>query len=276
MHTHHLRSTVPHRTSTGPPGTTILCAVLCLLSVIGCNRSQPPQSDSDPIFPFEFEATGEDFLISALDEVNAIAEWAGSNGLESLPPREQKLVLLRTATDTVYIYGQVTSEGYGAVVTERHGYPKGLLLITVRRSHGREGGRIVTDTRRYITFESFQNDEPQQSSLTELYGLSSDTIVTRVLRNGVLETYTFRLPVITRVVNPLDGSVRVTSRYGADSSIVSRVTDGTGALIQLRSNTGLATGALVARTEYPDSTWRSILTIGQADGSVFREITSGP
>jgi hypothetical protein len=275
MRTHHLHPTVPHRTSTGPPWIGLLCSIVCVLALIGCNRSQPPQSDNNPIFPHEFEATGEDFLIGALDEVNAIAEWSGSNGL-SLPPRERKLVLLRTATDTVYIYGQVTSEGYGAVVTERHGYPKGLLLITVRRSHGREGGRIVTDTRRYITFESFQNDEPQQSSLTELYGLSSDTIVTRVLRNGVLETYTFRLPVITRVVNPLDGSVRVTSRYGADSSIVSRVTDGTGALIQLRSNTGLATGALVARTEYPDSTWRSILTIGQADGSVFREITSGP
>jgi hypothetical protein len=276
MRTHHLPSTLPLRTSTGPPWTGFLCALVCLFALIGCNRSQPPQSDNNLIFPHEFEATGEDFLIGALDEVNAIAEWARSNGREALPPRERKLVLSKTATDTVYIYGQVTSGGYGAVVTERHGYPKGLLLITVRRSHGREGGRIVTDTRRYITFESFQNDEPQQSSQTELYGLSSDTIVTRVLRNGVLETYTFRLPVITRVVNPLDGSVRVTSRYGADSSIVSEVKDGTGALIQLRRNSGLATGGLLARTEYADSTWRSILTIGQADGSVFREITSGP
>jgi hypothetical protein len=193
----------------------------------------------------------------------------------TLPTREQRVVLSRTATDTVYIYGQVAG-GYGAVVTERHGYPKGLLLITVRKSHGREGGRIVSDTKRYISFESFQNDEPQQSTLTELYGLSSDTIVTRVLRNGVLETYTFRLPVITRVVNPADGSVRITSRYGADSSIVSEVRDGNGVLIQLTRNIGLSTGALVSRIEYADSTWRNTLTLGQADGSVFREITSGP
>ena len=276
MRSIHLRSPILPHSNMGPPWFGLIFVLAFLSGIVGCNRTQPPQSEANPISTQQFEETGEDFLISALDEVNSIAEWAQSNSPAGLPPRERRLVLSKTATDTVYVYGQVIAGGYGAVVTERHGYPKGLLLITVRKSHGTEGGRIVTDTKRYISFESFQNDEPQQSSLTELYGLSSDTIVTRVLRNGVLETYTFRLPVITRVVNPVDGSVRVTSRYGADSSIVSEVRDGNGALIQLTGNNGLSTGGLNNRTEYADSTWRNTLTLGQADGSVFREITSGP
>jgi len=276
MHPTHLRPPILHHANMDPPWLKLIFILAFLPGIVGCNRSQPSQGEPGPIVPSQFEETGEEFLISALDEVNAIAEWAQSNPPVTLPPRERKFLLLKTTTDTVYVYGQVIPGGYGAVVTERHAYPKGLLLITVRKSHGREGGRIVTDTKRYISFESFQNDEPQQSSLTELYGLSSDTLVTRVLRNGVLETYTFRLPVITRVVNPADGSVRVTSRYGADSSIVSEVRDGSGALIQFTRNTGLSTGALVTHVEYADSTWRNTLTIGRADGSVFREITSGP
>jgi len=265
---------------------SLLGVALCLLILVligGCERenqlTQP--SDLSQIPPLEFEATGEDFVISALDEVQAIADWTNftrtgsSRGLVSeLPSKENKMVLSKSATDTVYIYGEVTAEGYGAVVTERFARPKGLLLITVRKSHGKENSRIVTQTKRYISYADLQNDNPQQSNVTELYGLAADTIVTHVLRNGILETFTFRLPVITRVVNPLDGSIRVTTRYGANGYVISEVRDGSGNLIQLRRNSGLADGSLVTRTEFPDSSWRQVRTRGQADGTILREVTS--
>lgn len=283
---------------------TLLGAALSLLLAVligGCERenqlTQPTNLPEVP--PLEFEARGEDFLISALDEVHAIADWTNfsaiSTGLSErseakstvemsippafgrdlkLPPRENKFILSKSATDTVYIYGEVTPEGYGAVVTERYSYPKGLLLITVRKSHGKENGRIVTQTKRYISYVDLQNDNPQQTNVTELYGLAADTIVTHVLRNSTLETFTFRLPVITRVINPQDGSIRITTRYGANGYVISEVRDGNGNLIQLRRSNGQADGSLVTRTEFPDSSWRQVRTVGQADGTILREVTS--
>jgi len=160
-------------------------------------------------------------LIGALDEVLAIADWAGS--LSSTPQQEGSIAGIAGAeADSVYVYGAVTPDGYGAVVTERHGYPKGLLLITLRRSFGRNGG-IVSEILRYISNESFAADLPQQSALTEVLPMQHDTIVTHVLRNGNLETYTFRLPVVTRTTNQVDNSVQVTSRFALNGAIVSEL-----------------------------------------------------
>ena len=263
-------------------GPAFLAAVLLL---IGCNKSSPNDAASTAS-PGQFETTGEEFLIGTLDEIESIAEYAQHRGSltrssldllsAGLPPRDRKQVVASTTTDTTFIYGEVTPDGYGAVVTERHTYPKGLLLITVRKSYGKPPARIVSQLKRYITEQDFMNDSTQQSNVTELYGLSSDTLVTHVTRNGIVETYTFRLPVITRVTNPVDGSLRVTTRYGAAGTVRSDVRDGDGNLIQFRESYGEASGALVTYTEFPDASWRNIRTIGRADGAVQRDITSGP
>jgi hypothetical protein len=258
---------------------------LLLLRLGGCaeNSSTGPSDGlnrSSPVQP-----AGEEFLIGVLDEVDAISNivqpqgrgnsQAGIEPNTIMPPADHKLQISAAAFDTTFIYGETTSDGYGAVVTERHQYPKGLLLITVRKTHGKSQGAVVSQTRKYISFADFRIDRAQQSNVTEVYGLSRDTIVTHVLRNGILETYTFRLPVVTRIVNPTDGSVRVTSRFGSSGAVVSEVRDGGGALIQLRSSSGLADGSIVSYTQFADSSWRNIRTVGRPDGSVFRDVTSG-
>jgi len=267
----------------------VLCLVLSPPIYFGCQKSSSPTSPADDkTSVFTFESTGEEFLISALDEVESIADYAlragkVTNGKldlntisSSLPSKDKKQLISAVQTDTTYIYGEVTSEGYCAVVTERHTYPKGILLITVRKSYGKPPTKIVTETKRYITYQDFIKDTSQQSNITELYGLSSDTLVTHVTRNGVVETYTFRLPVITRVTNPVDGSVRVTTRYGAAGTVRSEIRDGNGNLIQFRQTYGEEEGGIVTYTEFPDGSWRNVRSIGQANGSILREITSGP
>ena len=261
----------------------IFSFALLVLIFSACEmRLQIPSSTNAPdIQAYEFEATGEDFLISALDEVQAIADWTESFQ-SGLSPRlseftsaGKKALLKVTSTDTVYIYGQIIPGGYGAVVTERYARPKGLLLITVRRTYGKGNGHIVTESKRYASYADHRNDNPQQTNVTEMYGTQSDTIVTHVLRNGTLQTYTFRLPVVTRVVNPQDGSIRITSRYASNGKILSRVTDGDGNLVQLRSSFGQSDGSTVTKTEYPDGSWSQVRTHGESDGTVTRETTSG-
>jgi len=256
----------------------VALAVIAVL--ISCERSkQVTESTTSTDIPqYQFEATGEDYLISALDELDAIADWKSSNanlkGLSILPSMNHKAILAKTSIDTVLIYGAVTEDGYGATITERYTHPKGLPLITIRKSYGKENGHVVTETKRYVSHADYLNDNPQQSNITEVFGLSSDTIVTHVTRNGTLETYTFRLPVVTRTINPQDGSIKVSTRYALGGIVVTELRDGNGILSQLRKTYGQSDGSLISRTEYHDSTWRQVRTLGCVDGSILREITS--
>ena len=257
-----------------PASTAALCMILLMtFALTGC--TQEAEQPSQPAEPAAggVVASGEELLVGAVDEVVAIADWAGS--LSALPPQEGDAAGTTGAeADSVYVYGELTPDGYGAVVTERHGYPKGLLLITLRRSFGRNGG-FVSDVKRYVSHADFAADLPQQSVSTEVVPLLRDTIVTHVVRNGNLETYTFRLPVVTRTINQADNSVQVTSRFALNGAIVTEMIDGVGTLIRRTLSSTLPSGALETRTEYPDGRWRTVSTLGRADGSILREITSG-
>jgi hypothetical protein len=259
---------------------TVFVALVVVFILISCERSkQATENTSSTDLPqLQFEATGEDYLVSALEELDAIADWTSinqsTNRSLTLPTQNQKAILAKTAIDTIYIYGALTSDGYGATITERYTHPKGILLITVRKSYGKENGYTVTETKRYISHSDFLNDNPQQSNTTEVFGLSRDTIVTHVTKNGTIETYTFRLPVVTRTINPQDGSVKVSSRFGLGNMVVTEVRDGNNIVEQIRRTYGQSDGGLVTRTEYADSTWRQVRTLGRADGSILREITS--
>jgi hypothetical protein len=254
----------PERRGRGAPlliVALVIAAALAAAWVPGCREGAVDPAPGEP--GAVDQARGEEFLASALDEIEAIADAAPG----SVPA---------VAADTTYVYGEILPGGYGAVVTERHAYPKGILLITVRRSYGTELAHLVTDTRRYTSEAAFLADSAEQTNRTEVYGLTADTIVTYVDRNGLSETYTFRLPVVSKVTNPADGSVRVTTRFADAGAVVTEVRDGAGLLVSRRTSSGAADGAILSTILYADSTWRSTRTIGQADGSVLRDVTSGP
>lgn len=239
-----------------------------LVMLPACKESAVAPPLPSPAPGQEIESTGEELLIGALDELVAIAEWADPMSVRRTSS------LSRTAADSVFVYGQMTAEGYGAVVTERHGYPKGILLITVRKSYGRDG-HVYSETKRYISDETFRAGQPQQSAVTDVAAMEGDTILTHVIRNGNVETYTFRLPVVTRTTNQTDGTVRITSRFASGGAVVSEIRDEGGMLIRRTRTSTLASGAIQTRTEYTDGSWRTVSTLGQADGSVLREISSG-
>jgi hypothetical protein len=247
------------------------------LGVLGCSKDPSPNTPAgDNSVQSQFAPAGEEVLVDALDEIESIAGFAQQTGNAALPSKSNKSMISSAVTDSAYIYGEITPDGYGAVVTERHTYPKGLLLITVRKSYGKPLGKIVSVVKRYTSYHDFAADSSQQSTVTELFGLSADTLVTYVNRNGLVQTYTFRLPVVTRVTNPVDGSVRVTSRFALGGAVRSEIRDGGGRLVQFRDTFGDSTGALTTYTQFADSSWRRVRTLGLSDGSVHHEITSGP
>ncbi len=237
-----------------------LAAFLCGCRDVTLRPTEPSGSQE-----IETPETGEQLLFEAIDEITAISEWSGNAGGS---------MIRKEAADSVFVYGTVTPGGLGAVVTERHTHPKGLLLISVRTSYGTPG-RIVSDVKQYDSYEDFRSGRPQQTTTTEVLPASRDTIVTHVLRNGITETYTFRLPVVTRVTSLTAQTVRITSRYAIAGGVVVEVTDENQALIRRTTNTALASGALQTRTDLPDGSWRIVTSLGRADGSISRETVSG-
>jgi len=215
--------------------------------------------------------SGEQLMIDAVEELESIAAWTGAGGTSG---SMRGLVLGKAAGDSAFIYGSVTAEGLGVVVTERHTHPKGLLLITVRKSYGTPG-RIVSDVSRYDSYEGFRNNQPQQTTLTEVLPASRDTIVTHVVRNGITETYTFRLPVVTSVQNQVNGTTRVTTRYAVGGAVVTEVTDENQSLIRRTTSSALVSGALQTRTDLPGGSWKIVTSLGRGDGSIVRETVSG-
>jgi len=256
-----------------PAQAALVAGFTLVVFLSGCTpKTLHPTEPSQPETTAAPE-TGEQLLFDAIDEMTAIAEWSGlsrplSAGEDAVPR------LLKNTGDSVFVYGTVTAGGVGAVVTERHTHPKGLLLITVRKSYGTPG-RIVSDVSRFDSYESFRAGEPQQTTTTEIRPASRDTITTYVLRNGITETYTFRLPVVTRASDLVNQTVRITSRYASAGSVVTEVTDENQSLIRRTTNSALATGALQTRTDLPDGSWRIVTSLGKSDGSILRETVAG-
>ncbi len=244
-----------------------------LLLLPGCSPETLHPTDPGSTDVIETPETGEQLLFDAIDEMTAIADWTGAIGSApaegAVTPEFRKL-----SGDSVFVYGTVTPDGLGAVVTERHTHPKGILLITVRTSYGTPG-RIVSDVKQYDSYENFRAGQPAQTTVTEVRPAGRDTITTYVLRNGITETYTFRLPVVTRVTNETANTVRITSRYASGGAVVSEVTDENQSLIRRTTNSALATGALQTRTDLPGGAWRVVTSLGRPDGSILRETVSG-
>lgn len=251
----------------------LAAGVAFVISLPGCRRDSSQLTEPPAAPGTETEETGEQLMCEAVDAMTSISEWTGYSGSqpaqERVPAGSDNI-----AADSVFVYGTVTPAGLGVVVTERHTRPKGLLLITVRKSYGIPG-RIVSEVAQFDSYEGFRAGRASQTTVTEVCPASRDTIVTHVLRNGVTETYTFRLPVVTRVDNQVAGTVRITSRYASAGAVVTEVTDENQTLIRRTTNSALSSGALCTRTDLPDGSWKIVTSLGNADGSVSRETLSG-
>jgi hypothetical protein len=241
-------------------------------------QSTSPASSSTTDTQSQVE--GEEYLVEALDELESLADLSvtatGTTHSSILASLRKQTSLSSVSADTTFVYGEVTTNGYGATVKEKITHPKGLFLITVTKSYGKQNGHTVTETKKYSSVDDYQNGLPQATSTTEVYGLSKDTIVTHVIKNNTSETYTFKLPVITRTINALDGSIKVSSRYGLNNMVVTEVSDGvTNVVSQIKKSYGANDGSLISRIEYPaNGEWKQTRTLGRADGSILKEVTS--
>ena len=246
-----------------------LSVVVAIAALAGCTENPPQALESLPGGSVPLVANSpQELLLEALDEVQSISDNISGPATSVTGPAFR---FLKGTADTIIVYGQQSSDGYGAVVTERRSYPRGILLITVRKTYGKQNNVVVSELRRYTTQASFASDGPEQTILTEVFGLSQDTIVTRLTRNSRVETYTFRLPVVTVTLKADPAQVRRVSRSASGGEIVVETQDGNAQVLSRQRHSTLPDGSLVTLTEYPDGSWRRTRTLGRSDGTILRE-----
>lgn len=252
--------------------TSLILTFLIAAAMAGCRETvlENPSSAGSSVSPAADDSPQE-LLVGVLDELDRISKGLPAGRLDG---SSRTLRLAKEAAETTYVYGALTSDGYGAVVTERHTNPKGIQLVTVRTTYGMGGNVIVSQLDRYITKADFEARRPEQSVRTEVVGLSADTILTRIVRNNQLETHTFRLPVVTVSLKSEPGLSRTVSRYALRGELVVETRDGNGQFLQLRRSSTLQDGSLITMTEYADGSWRRTRTVGRSDGTILHEVSA--
>ena len=178
-----------------------LLSLLAVAFLFSCSNP----TDTNPNLSTTNEDSPQALVIDALKQFQDLHDWIISG--KPLGKRNALLKIEQTTADSIWIYGDTLTGGIGVVVTEKHSYPKGLLLITKNYKYGigsiggQDYPRIASITEKFISWDQYNSNTPETKVETELYA-EDDNIVTHIKRynkNGFVtrETYTFKEPIVT-------------------------------------------------------------------------------
>jgi hypothetical protein len=210
---------------------------------------------------YDFDKTPQQQAVDAIDEILFVADFP-------VAENQQTMVLSKISDDTLIVKG-TRINGVGAVISERHQTVKGYPVITKSVSYGLPSGATYVRTDKYVSYTDFADNIPADTRETQVIGESDGSIKTLLIHNVQQITYTFRSPIETITGN------KTTRRYGLASGRIVTETSQNSTLVSTRYTFGLATGATVARTEYPDNSWTETETLGLLDGTIRKTVSTG-
>ena len=273
----------------------ITLLILGFLILAGCERTNDHATDTSTKPP----ALSKDEALSIMNEVLDDFEFihqsmlSGTSLRKSGPTRSQPIVM-KAATDSIFVYGDTATIGgvlHGIVVTEKHAYPKGLLLITRSAKYAPSNTRgIASVTDRYISWAQYSAGTPEQrteSVIQPQFSTGTDSTIevhaTRTKGSITLsETYRFTSPTVT--IDVSKGTRVVRTADPAADQIVSATYDQTTGVLLTKRVTGPGEappyGGFYTQTyNYVDgllNTWVKTTTRGQADHSVLKVVERYP
>ena len=269
--------------------------VLIFLIFAGCERSNDHATDTSTKPP----SLSKDEALSIMNEVLDDFEFVhqsmlSGTSLAKIAPTRSQPIVMKVAQDSIFVYGDTaTINGvlHGIVVTEKHAYPKGLLLITTSAKHSPSNTRgIASVTDRYISWAQYSAGTPEQrteSVIQPQFSSGTDSTievhVTRTKGSVTLsETYRFTSPTVTIDVSKGTRVVRIADP-AADGIVSATYDQITGILLTKRvTGPGEAPpyGGFYTQTyNYIDgvlNTWVKTTTRGQADHSVVKLVERYP
>ncbi|MCL5268290.1 MAG: hypothetical protein M1469_09335 [Bacteroidetes bacterium] len=287
----------------------IIIPILALLIISGCEKSNNHMTDTSTKPPTLSKDEALSIMNEVLDDFEFIHQsmLSGASLHKAAPTRSQPIVMSvptmserdpdkvgKVAADSIFVYGDTaTINGvlHCVVVTEKHAYPKGLLLITKSSKYAPSNTRgIASVTDRYISWNQFSAGTPEQrteSIIQPQFSSGTDsTIEAHVSRTKgsvtLSETFRFTSPAVT--IDVSKGTRVVRSADPLAGQIVSATYDqATGVLLSKRA-TGQATpppyGGFYTQsytfTNGELASWVKTTTLGQADHSVVKTIERYP
>ena len=279
------------------PSTQGALPLLILLFLIfaGCERSNDHSTDTSTKPPSLSKDEALSIMNEVLDDFEFIHQsmLSGTSLRKSAPTRSQ-LIVMKVATDSIFVYGDTaTINGvlHGIVVTEKHAYPKGLLLITRSAKYSPSNTRgIASVTDRYISWAQYSAGTPEQrteSVIQPQFSSGTDSTIevhaTRSKGSVTLsETYRFTSPTVT--IDVSKGTRVVRTADPASDGIVTATYDQTTGILLTKRVTGQGEappyGGFYTQTfSFVDgelNNWVKTTTRGQADHSVLKVVERYP
>ncbi len=272
----------------------IIIPILALLIISGCERSNDHTTDMSTKPPSLSKDEALSIMNEVIDDFEFIHQSMLSGASLHKAATRSHPIVTNVAADSIFVYGDTaTINGvlHCVVVTEKHAYPKGLLLITKSSKYAPSSTRgIASVTDRYISWNQFSAGTPEQrteSLIQPQFSSGADsTIEAHVSRTKgsvtLSETFRFTSPAVT--IDVSKGTRVVRSAHPAAGQIVSATYDqATGVLLSKRA-TGQATappyGGFYTQsytfTSGELTSWVKTTTLGQADHSVVKTIERYP
>ncbi len=108
--------------------------ILIFLIFSGCEKSNDHATDTSTKPPSLSKDEALSIMNEVLDDFEFIHQsMLSGTSLAKIAPSRSQPIVMKVETDSIFVYGDTaTINGvlHGIVVTEKHAYPKGLLLIT--------------------------------------------------------------------------------------------------------------------------------------------------
>lgn len=282
--------------------TFVAVSLLVMLTLFGCDlnpskqNSQVPDNTKQSISQDEAKQILMDMLddFEQTDQLLASSTGLRKAGTVSLPGKNVPIVFAVTP-DSTFVYGDTaTIDGHlnGIVVTEKHAYPKGLLLITKSMKYAPSNTvGIASVTEKYISWTQYKNHTPDTRTISiagpQFSSGTDSTIQTQVtkIQGSVTlsESFRFATPIRT-----LDLSKKTVSVRAADPSarqVITAVYDMNTGMILTKRATGQGDVSLGYGSYYSQSytynngdlaSWTKTTTVGQADKSILKVVEKYP
>lgn len=279
-------------------GVTLL-TFLSMLCISGCDLTRNKQDTQTPDNPEQSISQDEakQILMDMLDDFEQTDELLGSNASlykASLPGRNAPIILSVTP-DSTFVFGDtMTIDGQlnGIVVTEKHAYPKGLLLITKSMKYAPSNTiGIASITEKYVSWSEYNNHTPETKTISiagPQYSSGTDsaieTHVTKI-KGSVTLTETFRFAEPIRTVDMSKSTISVRAADPSAQQVITAVYDMSSGILLTKRATGQGDVSLGYGSYYSQSytysngvlaSWTKTTTVGQADKSILKVVEKYP
>ena len=277
----------------------LLVTMLCLVTFSSCDLTRNKQDSPTPANPDQSISQDEakQILMDMLDDFEQTDQIISSNtslrkarpeqservGVASLPGKNSAIIFAVTP-DSTFVYGDTaTIDGQlnGIVVTEKHAYPKGLLLITRSMKYAPSNTiGIASVTEKYVSWSQYASHTPETKTLSiagPQYSSGTDSAIeTQVtkIKGSVTLTETFRFSEPIRTFDMSKSTISVRAADPTAQQVITAVYDMNSGILLTKRATGQGDVSLGYGSYYSQSytysngvlaSWTKTTTLGQAD-----------